>query len=157
MRIKLICIGKKEADLFQEAIQFYQKKLEYYCTFESISIPYLKNIQSLSVEEQKKREGELLLSKINPGDYVILLDEQGKEYGSVAFSEAVQQWLNRGIKTLIFIIGGAYGFSEEIYQRGNEKLSLSKMTFTHLMSRLLFIELLYRAFTLINHEPYHPK
>lgn len=155
MKIKLLFIGKEDAEMFQQAIDFYTKKIQFYNPFETIAIPYLKNTKSLSESEQKKREGELILKKIENGDFVVLLDENGKEKTSVDFSHFIQQNLNSGIKTVLFIIGGAYGFSDEVYERANQKLSLSRMTFPHLMTRLVFVEQMYRSFTILRNEPYH--
>ncbi len=155
MKIKLLHIGKEDAEQFQVPLEMYTKKILFYNSFESIAIPYLKNTKSLSIAEQKKREGEVLVKKIDPSDYVILLDENGKERTSVEFSNLIQQHLNSATKNLVFVIGGAYGFSEELYSRGNQKLSLSKMTFPHMMTRLIFTEQLYRSFTILKNEPYH--
>lgn len=155
MKIKLLYVGKEHADVFQDAILQYQEKLKFYNPFEMVAIPYLKNTKSLSVEEQKKKEGELILKKIDAGDFVILMDEFGKEFTSVGFSELIQQQLNSGIKTLVFVIGGAYGFSQEVFARAQRKISLSQMTFPHLLTRLIFVEQLYRAFTILRKEPYH--
>lgn len=155
MKIKLLYIGKEDAELFQQGIDFYTRKIQFYNPFEVVVIPYLKNTKSLSVMEQKKREGELILKKLESSDFVVLLDENGKVKSSVEFSNLIQQSLNQGHKTVAFIIGGAYGFSEEVYQRSNLKLSLSKMTFPHLMTRLIFVEQLYRSFTILKNEPYH--
>lgn len=155
MKIKLLYVGKEHADVFQDAILQYQEKLKFYNPFEMVAIPYLKNTKSLSVEEQKKKEGELILKKIDAGDFVILMDEFGKEFTSVGFSELIQQQLNSGIKTLVFVIGGAYGFSQEVFARAQRKISLSQMTFPHLLARLIFVEQLYRAFTILRKEPYH--
>lgn len=155
MKIKLLYVGKEHADVFQDAILQYQEKLKFYNPFEMVAIPYLKNTKSLSVEEQKKKEGELILKKIDAGDFVILMDEFGKKFTSVGFSELIQQQLNSGIKTLVFVIGGAYGFSQEVFARAQRKISLSQMTFPHLLARLIFVEQLYRAFTILRKEPYH--
>ena len=155
MKIKLLFIGKEDAEMFQKSIDFYIKKIQFYNPFETIAIPYLKNTKSLSEAEQKKREGELILKKIENGVFVDLLDENGKEKTSVDFSIFIQQNLNSGIKTLLFVIGGAYGFSDEVYERANQKLSLSQMTFPHLMTRLVFVEQLYRSFSILRNEPYH--
>lgn len=155
MKIKLLHIGKEDAEQFQEALEMYAKKILFYNPFESVAIPYLKNTKSLSIAEQKKREGEALLKKIEASDFVILLDENGKERTSVEFSNLIQKHLNAATKNLIFVIGGAYGFSEELYMRGNQKMALSKMTFPHLMTRLIFTEQLYRSFTILKNEPYH--
>ena len=155
MIIELLCIGKDNADAFEEAIKQYIKKVKLYNNFDIVVIPYLKNTKSLSFEEQKKKEGELLLKKIATSDFVVLLDERGKEFSSVDFANFLQQKMNSGIKKLIFVIGGAYGFSESVYQRQNARISLSKLTFPHLMTRLIFTEQLYRAFTILHNEPYH--
>ncbi|MBP1673771.1 MAG: hypothetical protein H6Q25_1586 [Bacteroidetes bacterium] len=155
MKIKLLYIGKEDAELFQQGIDFYTKKIQFYNPFETVVIPYLKNTKSLSVLEQKKREGEFIFKKIESSDFVVLLDENGKVKSSLEFSNLIQQSLNQGHKTVVFVIGGAYGFSEEVYQRSNLKLSLSKMTFPHLMTRLIFVEQLYRSFTILKNEPYH--
>ena len=155
MKIKLIWIGKTDGDLFDAAIKEYTKKLSFYTPFEPIAIPYLKNTKSLSQDEQKKREGELILKKIEPGEHVVLLDERGKEFTSANFARQIQQYANSGLKSLVFVIGGAYGFSDAVYARGNGKMALSQLTFPHIMTRLVFAEQLYRAFTILHGEPYH--
>lgn len=155
MNIELLCIGKDSADAFEEAIKQYVKKIKLYNNFDITVIPYLKNTKSLSFDKQKKREGELFLKKITNSDYVVLLDERGKELTSMEFSKFLQQQMNSGVKKLVFVIGGAYGFSEAVYQRQNTRISLSKLTFPHLMTRLIFTEQLYRAFTILHNEPYH--
>lgn len=155
MNIELLCIGKENADAFEDAINQYIKKIKLYNNFNIVVIPYLKNTKSLSFDEQKKKEGELILKKIENSDFVVLLDEHGKENTSVEFAKFIQQKLNSGIKKLIFVIGGAYGFSPEVYQRQNVQISLSKLTFPHLMTRLIFAEQLYRSFTILHNEPYH--
>lgn len=155
MKISLIFIGKEDADIFDIALKQYIKKISFYTSFEIIAIPYLKNCKSLSREEQKKREGELILKKIESTDYVVLLDEQGEELTSVDFSHFIQQRANSGSKRLLFVIGGPFGFSEEVYKRKNEMLSLSRMTFPHVMTRLIFAEQLYRAYAILKNEPYH--
>lgn len=154
MKIKLLYIGKEDAAEVTAAVQNYQNKIKFYIPYEVESIPYLKNTK-LSVEEQKKQEGQLFLKKLESSDFVVLLDEHGKEMTSVAFSQFLQQQMLRGTKRLVFLIGGAYGFSEEVYQRGNYKISLSQMTFPHILTRLIFAEQLYRAFTILKGEPYH--
>ena len=155
MKIKLIWIGKTDGDVFDAAIQQYTQKIKFYTVYEPIAIPYLKNTKSLSQDEQKKKEGELILKKLEPGDYVVLLDERGKEYTSAKLAQFIQQQANTGAKALVFVIGGAYGFSEAVYARGNAKLALSQLTFPHIMTRLVFAEQLYRAFTILHNEPYH--
>lgn len=155
MKIKLIWIGKSDGDIFDAAIKDYTKKLSFYTVYEPIAIPYLKNTKSLSQDEQKKREGELILKRLEPGDHVVLLDERGKEYTSAKLAQQIQQHANSGLKALVFVIGGAYGFSEAVYARGNSKMALSQLTFPHIMTRLIFAEQLYRAFTILHGEPYH--
>jgi 23S rRNA (pseudouridine1915-N3)-methyltransferase len=155
MKISLILNGKTEDKYLIEGCSNYEKRLKHYTTFETIVIPALKNTKALSVEQQKEKEGELLLKLITNSDVLILLDENGKEYDSVGFSEVIQKQMNSGIKNLIFVVGGPYGFSDAIYKRANGKISLSKMTFSHQMVRLFFVEQLYRAFTILKNEPYH--
>lgn len=154
MKISLLYVGKEDAEKLNDAILFYANKIKFYVPFEFEVIPYLKN-SKLSVEEQKRQEGQQILKKIDPSSYVVLLDEHGKEMGSVAFSHFVQQKMVSSCKKVVFVIGGAYGFSPEVYQRANEKMSLSQMTFPHILTRLIFVEQLYRAFTIMKGEPYH--
>ncbi len=139
----------------QELIEEYVKRLSFYIKFEIDIIPDLKNSKNLPEAQQKEKEGELILSKTQSSDHIVLLDERGKEFSSVEFSSELQKKMNSGTKTLVFVIGGPYGFSEQMYQRANAKISLSKMTFSHQMIRLFFVEQLYRAFTILNNEPYH--
>ncbi|CEN42820.1 Ribosomal RNA large subunit methyltransferase H [Capnocytophaga canis] len=155
MNIKLITIGKTDNSNLQQLISDYEKRLLHYINFELVTIPDLKNSKSLSEEQQKTKEGELILKQIELSHELILLDEKGKEYTSVGFSEYIQKKLNTGIKQLTFVIGGPYGFSQEMYARANGMLSLSKLTFSHQMIRLFFVEQVYRAFTILKNEPYH--
>lgn len=155
MQIKLIAIGKTDNKNLQTLIEDYKKRLSHYIKFEFEIIPDLKKVKHLSEEQQKEKEGELILAKTQNSDVLILLDENGKQMDSVAFSNYLQKHMNSGIKTLIFVIGGPYGFSEEVYKRANGKLGLSKMTFSHQMVRLFFTEQLYRGFTILKNEPYH--
>ncbi|MDY8136385.1 23S rRNA (pseudouridine(1915)-N(3))-methyltransferase RlmH [Aquimarina sp. 2201CG5-10] len=155
MTIKLIAIGKTDNKLLINLIDDYIKRLGFYVKFNFEIIPDLKNAKNLSESQQKEKEGKLILDKVSNSDVLIVLDENGKQYDSVGFSELLQKHMNSGIKQLIFVIGGPYGFSPEIYQRCNGKLSLSKMTFSHQMIRLFFIEQLYRGFTILKNEPYH--
>ncbi|RAI84799.1 23S rRNA (pseudouridine(1915)-N(3))-methyltransferase RlmH [Algoriphagus yeomjeoni] len=155
MQIKLIAIGKTDNKAIISLIEEYSKRLNFYIKFEFEVIPDLKNTKSLSEILQKEKEGELILKNIIPADEVILLDERGKSYSSMDFSEFLQKKMNSGLKQLIFIIGGPYGFSEAVYARANGKLSISKMTFSHQMIRPFFIEQLYRGFTILRNEPYH--
>ncbi|MFK8274301.1 23S rRNA (pseudouridine(1915)-N(3))-methyltransferase RlmH [Capnocytophaga cynodegmi] len=155
MNIKLIAIGKTDNSALQQLIADYEKRLSHYVNFQMQIIPDVKNSKSLSEEQQKAKEGELILKNIENSHHLILLDERGKEYTSVGFSEFLQKQMNTGTKQLVFVIGGPYGFSEEVYQRANGKLSLSKLTFSHQMIRLFFVEQIYRAFTILKNEPYH--
>ncbi|TXE14224.1 23S rRNA (pseudouridine(1915)-N(3))-methyltransferase RlmH [Algoriphagus aquimarinus] len=155
MQIKLIAIGKTDNKAIVELIDEYAKRLNFYIKFEIEIIPDLKNTKSLSEAIQKQKEGELILKKVIASDELILLDERGKSYSSVDFSSYVQKKMNSGLKQLIFVIGGPYGFSDEVYARANGKISISKMTFSHQMIRPFFIEQLYRAFTILRNEPYH--
>ncbi|HUH29733.1 23S rRNA (pseudouridine(1915)-N(3))-methyltransferase RlmH [Gelidibacter sp.] len=155
MQIKLLAIGKTDHQQLQLLIDDYQKRLGFYIKFEFEIIPDLKKAKNLSEDQQKQKEGELLLAKLGNTDVLILLDENGKQFDSVAFSDYLQKHMNSGIKQLVFVIGGPYGFSQEVYQKAHGKISLSKMTFSHQMIRLFMIEQLYRAFTILRNEPYH--
>jgi 23S rRNA (pseudouridine1915-N3)-methyltransferase len=155
MNIKLIAIGKTDNKNLQALIDEYTKRLGFYIKFDLDVIPDIKNVKNLSESEQKMKEGQLILSKLAPTDQLILLDENGKEFNSVGFSDFLQKKMNSGIKTLVFVIGGPYGFSEEVYQKAQGKVALSQMTFSHQMVRLFVIEQIYRGFTILNNEPYH--
>ena len=157
MTIKLITIGKTDNKELQSLINDYKKRLAFYIKFSVESIPDLKNTKSLSKIQQKNKEGELILGKLKTTDILILLDENGKQTDSVGFSNYLQKQMNSGIKQLVFVIGGPYGFSDDVYNKSNGKISLSKMTFSHQMIRLFFIEQLYRGFTILRNEPYHHK
>lgn len=155
MTIKLITIGKTDNKQLTLLIADYTKRLSFYIKFVLEVIPDLKNSKNLSETEQKQKEGQLILSKIQTSDALVLLDENGKQHNSVDFSKYLQKYMNSGIKQVVFVIGGPYGFSEDVYKKANGKISLSKMTFSHQMIRLFFIEQLYRAFTILRNEPYH--
>jgi 23S rRNA (pseudouridine1915-N3)-methyltransferase len=155
MQIRLIAVGKTDHSAIQTLLEEYIKRLGFYIKFELEIIPDLKNSKNLSEASQKEKEGELILKKLQTSDELILLDEQGKQYSSVDFSDYLQKKMNAGLRQLVFVIGGPYGFSENVYQRANGKISLSKMTFSHQMVRVFFIEQLYRAFTILKNEPYH--
>ncbi|PHS65648.1 MAG: 23S rRNA (pseudouridine(1915)-N(3))-methyltransferase RlmH [Flavobacterium sp.] len=155
MKIKLLAIGKTDSKNLQQLIEEYTKRLGFYVPFSLEIIPDIKNSKNLSEAQQKKTEGGEILKRIEKSDTLILLDENGKTFSSVHFSEYLQKKMNSGLKTLVFVIGGPYGFSEEIYKRANGKVSLSTMTFSHQMVRLFFIEQLYRGFTILRNEPYH--
>lgn len=155
MKVVLILNGKTEDDYIIKGCNIYEQRLKHYVTFEVITVPALKNTKALSIEKQKQKEGELVLKMLQTSDKLILLDEVGKEYNSVDFASFMQQQMNSGIKNLVFVVGGPYGFSDEVYKRANGKVALSKMTFSHQMVRLFFIEQLYRAMTILRNEPYH--
>jgi len=155
MKIKLIAIGKTDEKSLQTLIDKYQNRLKHYIGFDLDIIPDLKNSKNLSEKQQKEKEGDLLLKKLQTSDYVVLLDENGKQFNSVDFAKYLQKKMNSGAKQLVFIIGGPYGFSEAVYKRSNEKISLSKMTFSHQMIRLFAVEQIYRGFTILKNEPYH--
>lgn len=155
MNIKLIVIGKSEEKYLREAVEIYLKRLTHYINFEIVVLPDVKNAKNMSVAELKDKEAELILKHSAKADKVVLLDEKGIEYSSVEFSKYLTKQMNASVKTLAFVVGGAFGFSEKVYSQANEKLSISKMTFSHQMIRLLFVEQLYRAFTIIKGEPYH--
>ena len=155
MTIKLLAIGKTDNKELSAIINIYSNRLSHYIKFEFEVIPDLKKVKYLSENEQKQKEGELILKKLIPTDVLILLDENGKQFNSIAFSDYLQKHMNSGIKQLVFAIGGPYGFSQDVYKKANGKISLSKMTFSHQMVRLFFIEQLYRGFTILKNEPYH--
>ncbi len=155
MTIKLLAIGKTDSKSLLHLIEDYQKRLNYYIKFNLEIIPDIKKAKNLSEAQQKQKEGEFILNALNPTDILVLLDENGKQLDSVAFSKYLQKRMNSGIKQLVFVIGGPYGFSEDVYNKAEEKLSLSKMTFSHQMVRLFMIEQLYRGFTILRNEPYH--
>ncbi len=155
MTIKLLAIGKTDNKQLQALIDDYTKRLGFYIKFNLEIIQDIKNAKNLSEVQQKQKEGELILKQLKPTDVLILLDENGKQLDSVGFSQYLQKHMNSGIKQLVFVIGGPYGFSQDIYSKARGKLSLSKMTFSHQMVRLFFIEQLYRGFTILKNEPYH--
>ena len=155
MNIRLLTIGKTDNKSLQTLIDDYTKRMSCYVKFDLEIIPDIKNVKNLSEAQQKEKEGELILSKITPTDHLILLDENEKTFSSVGFSDFLQKKMNAGIKTLVFVIGGPYGFSETVYQKAQGKVSLSEMTFSHQMVRLFVIEQIYRGFTILRNEPYH--
>ncbi|MFV0565875.1 MAG: 23S rRNA (pseudouridine(1915)-N(3))-methyltransferase RlmH [Flavobacteriaceae bacterium] len=155
MEIKLLTIGKTDSKPLQTLIDEYAKRLGFYIKFSIEIIPDIKNAKNLSEAQQKDREGELILNKLNAADALVLLDENGKHFDSVGFSGYLQKKMNSGLKQLVFVIGGPYGFSNAVYAKANGKISLSKMTFSHQMVRLFFTEQLYRGFTILRNEPYH--
>ncbi len=155
MKITLLCIGKTDDGFILSGMENYMKRLKHYIPFQMQVIPDIKNAKNLTQEQQKQKEGELLLKNIQKLDFIVLLDERGKEYTSMQFSTFIEQKMVGSVNHLVFVIGGPYGFSEEVYQRANQQLSLSKMTFSHQMIRLFFVEQVYRAFTIMRGEPYH--
>ncbi|NJL76764.1 MAG: 23S rRNA (pseudouridine(1915)-N(3))-methyltransferase RlmH [Saprospiraceae bacterium] len=155
MKIVLSMIGKTDFPYLAEGMEIYLKRLSHYTKMEMLVLPDIKTSKKESIEVLKTKEGELILSKLQDGDFLILLDEQGKSYTSKAFAQWVEQWMVQSHKRVVFQIGGAYGFSKEVYTRANAMLSLSAMTFSHQMVRLIMLEQLYRAMTIINREPYH--
>lgn len=155
MTIKLLAVGKTDDKDLQKIIDQYVKRLKHYCKFKIEIIPDIKKSKKMDENLQKQKEGELILAKTQASDILVLLDENGKNFSSVGFSTWLQKQMNTGMKQLIFVIGGPYGFSDEVYQRANQKISLSKMTFSHQMVRLFFTEQIYRAFTILKNEPYH--
>ncbi len=155
MTIKLLAIGKTDSTHLQELITEYEQRLRHYIKFELEVIPDIKNVKNLSEVQQKEKEGEAILKRLQPTDVLVLLDEHGKQHTSIEFSNYLQKKMNAGIKRMIIVIGGPYGFSETIYQKAQGKLSLSKMTFSHQMVRLFIVEQIYRAFTILKNEPYH--
>jgi 23S rRNA (pseudouridine1915-N3)-methyltransferase len=155
MKITLLAIGKTDDKNLKGLTEQYIKRLGHYVSFSFEVIPDIKNAKNLSEALQKQNEGNEIQKRISTADTLILLDEKGKSYSSEEFSEFLQKKMNSGLKNLVFVIGGPYGFSEEIYKRANGKISLSSMTFSHQMVRLFFVEQLYRGFTILRNEPYH--
>lgn len=155
MNIEILAIGKTKTKYVTEGLQDYLTRLKRYAPVTLSEIPDIKNAGKISEQQQKDEEGKLFLSRITPADHVILLDERGKQYTSRKFAEKIQTVMASGKKRLLFLVGGPYGFSKEVYERGNEKLSLSEMTFNHEMVRMFFAEQIYRAMTILKGEPYH--
>ncbi len=155
MKTLLLTIGETDQKYIKEGIADYVKRLSFYIPFESKVIPDLKNRSSLSLENQKEKEGQLILNHVSAGDFLVLLDERGSELSSIEFSKWMEKKMAAGMRQLIFVVGGPYGFSKSVYERANNLVSLSKLTFSHQMVRLIFVEQLYRAMTIIKNEPYH--
>ena len=155
MKGVLIVVGKTTDKRFEAITQEYIERIRHYIPFTIEVIPELKNTKGLSQDEQKKRESELIQKNLQPGDYVVLLDEHGSERSSMDFASWIQKKMAAGPKRLVFIVGGPYGFSDAIHQKGNEEISLSRMTLSHQMIRMFFVEQIYRAMTILNGEPYH--
>jgi len=155
MNITLLVISKTDIAYLQQGIDEYCKRLTHYVNFKLEIIPALKDQKGASPEEIKEREAVLLLKKLQDADRIVLLDEHGKEHTSVGFSQYLQKQMNAGIRSLVFVVGGAFGFAPSVHEAAHDKISLSQMTFNHQMVRLFFVEQLYRAFTILHHEPYH--
>ena len=155
MKITLLTVGKTDKDWVKQGMDIYVSRLKHYIPFSVVEIPELKNVSALTKEQIKVREGELILKNIKPTDDLILMDERVKEYTSVDFAKVIQDKISYVGKDMVYVIGGAYGFSDAVYQRANSKISLSRMTFSHQMVRAIFVEQIYRAFTIMKGEPYH--
>ena len=155
MKITLAVVGKTSTGYLKQGIDEYTRRLSHYVPFDIQYIGDAKNTKYLSEAQQKQNEGKSILAFLDKSDFVVLLDEHGKEYSSIEFSKYIQKHMSRGARRVVFIVGGPYGFSPEVYVRASDKISFSKMTFSHEMIRLLFSEQLYRAYTILNHEPYH--
>ncbi len=151
----LLAVGKTDDDRIASLVEMYVKRLQHYVTFEVKIIPDLKNTKNLSSDQQKTEEGKLILNQLEKSDFVTLLDEKGKSYTSLQFADLINKRSVSGLKRLVFVIGGPYGFSRDVYDRSNSKISLSSMTFSHQMVRLFAVEQFYRAFTILRNEPYH--
>jgi len=155
VEIQLLCIGKTDQSFWSDALEEYYKRLQHYVKFSIVVLPDIKSAKKTNPKKIKEEESKLLFQKIKPTDAVVLLDEKGKSYSSVSFSKELEKKMNTGKKRLLFVVGGAFGFSEKVYQQFPNRLSLSQMTFSHQMIRLFFCEQLYRAFTILNNHPYH--
>ncbi|WP_374951261.1 23S rRNA (pseudouridine(1915)-N(3))-methyltransferase RlmH [Mucilaginibacter sp.] len=155
MKITFVTVGKTEDAYLREGIEKYVKRLKHYTKLDMAEIPELKNTKALTEEQQKTKEAELILKKVTPQDHLILLDENGTEFTSVQFANYINKRSVTSSANLVFVVGGPYGFDDSVYQRANDKISLSRMTFSHQMVRLFFTEQLYRAFSIIKGEPYH--
>ncbi len=155
MNIELLVVGKTDSALVEQIVENYAKRVNHYCKFTITTLADIKNTKSLTVKQQRTAEGEMILRQISDSDFVTLLDERGTEYRSVDFAMWLQKRMNSGVRRLLIVIGGPYGFSDEVYARANSKVSLSKMTFSHQIVRAIFAEQIYRAFTILKNEPYH--
>jgi len=155
MKIILLTVGKTTNANLLKLQEEYQNRLKYYITYEYLTVPELKNTKNLSINEQLEKEADLILKQLEPTDDIILLDEKGKQFTSIGFSELIEKKMLSSIKRTVFVVGGPYGFSERVYKRSNGMISMSLMTFSHQMIRLIFVEQLYRAMTILKGEPYH--
>ena len=155
MKITLLTVGKTDKDWVRQGMDIYVSRLKHYIPFSVVEIPELKNVSAMTKDQIKAKEGELILKQVKPADDLILLDERGKEYTSVELAKVIQDKISYTGKDMVYVIGGAYGFSDAVYQRANSKISLSRMTFSHQMVRAICVEQIYRAFTIMKGEPYH--
>ncbi|SDE32345.1 23S rRNA (pseudouridine(1915)-N(3))-methyltransferase RlmH [Riemerella columbipharyngis] len=155
MQLRLLCIGKTDSKEIKTLIEYYKQRISKHFNFEILEISEVKNAKNLTPDLLKKEEGKLFFNHLENGDWVVVLDEKGKQQTSREFSEQIHHWMNNSVKRVCFLVGGAYGFSEEIYKRGNQKMALSEMTFTHQMIRLFFVEQIYRADQILQGKPYH--
>lgn len=155
MRITLLCVGKTDDSQLAAIVERFQSRLKHYIPFSIVSIPDVKNTKHMRAAQQRAKEAAAILKQLSAGDHVVLLDERGKEYRSVEFADYLNKLMVGSAQHVVFVVGGPYGFEESVYQRANTRISLSKMTFSHQMVRLFFVEQLYRAFTILKGEPYH--
>ena len=155
MNIELIVIGKTDQQEVASLVEQYAKRVNHYCKFTVTTIADVKNTRNMAPSRQKQLEGEMILKLISEGDWLVLMDERGRQFTSMEYADWLQKRMLSGVKRVAILIGGPYGFSDEVYKRANEKISLSKMTFSHQIVRAIFAEQLYRAFTILNNEPYH--
>ena len=155
MKITLLTVGKTDRDWVKQGLDIYTSRLKHYIPFNIVEIPELKNVSAMSRDQIKAKEGELILKNVRPADDLILLDERGRTYSSIEFAKLLQDKISYMGKDIVFVIGGAYGFSDAVYGRADSKISLSRMTFSHQMVRAIFSEQIYRAFTIMKGEPYH--
>ena len=155
MQIELIVVGKTDSKEVGALVEMYLKRINHYCRMAITTLPDIRNTKSLTTAQQSRSEGERILALVQESDFVVLRDERGAEHRSVEFAEWMGKRMSSGLKRLVFVIGGPYGFSEEVYRRANQQISLSRMTFSHQIVRAIFMEQIYRAFTILNNEPYH--
>lgn len=155
MEVSVISVGKISSEWINAGISMYESRISRYIKYSPVIVPDLKNAKTLSKENIKEDEGKLILNELSQSDFVVILDEKGKEFNSREFAEWIQKQMNTGMKRLIFVIGGPYGFSNKVYERANSKIALSKFTFTHELAKLVLTEQIYRAFTILKNEPYH--
>lgn len=155
MNIELIVVGKTDCKEVEALVEMYAKRINRYCKFSTITIADIRNTRNMAPSRQKQLEGEAILRLVGEGDYLTLMDERGAQYSSMEYADWLQKRMLSGVKRLLLVIGGPYGFSDEVYKRANGKVSLSRMTFSHQIVRAIFAEQLYRAFTILHNEPYH--